>query len=346
MSAGWPATAGACRWCTPRTPSPRSRTPGVRPTSRSSRRSARRRGPDRRRGRPAGRRDARSRRHELIELYGADPARVSIVAPGVDLDLFRPGRPRRRPGRAGAARRRRRPAVRRADPAAQGARRADPRGRRAAPARPAPGRPARGRGGRRRSAAGATATASCRRSPPSWVWATPCGSCRRSRGTACPTSTGPPTSWSCPSRSESFGLAALEAQACGTPVVATPVGGLPVAVADERSGLLTAGHDRSRSRRAVHRILTDPDLAARLSAGRPAHAASFAWDRTVDGLLAAYRRGAGPPGQRPGGAGEVSAAGPAGDDRPHPGGARCRASRHPRRARAERISAPPRARSW
>lgn len=91
-----------------------------------------------------------------------------------------------------------------------------------------------------------------------------------------------------PSHSESFGLVALEAQACGTPVVAAAVGGLPTAVAHERSGLLVEGHDPARWADALARVGLDRTERQRLAAGAVEHAGMFSWDRTADALLAAY----------------------------------------------------------
>ncbi len=88
-----------------------------------------------------------------------------------------------------------------------------------------------------------------------------------------------------PSYNESFGLVALEAQACGTPVVAARVGGLPVAVADGRSGLLVPGHRAGQWSDALHAAIRDRD---RLGAGALAHARRFSWERTTDALLATY----------------------------------------------------------
>ncbi|WP_436492607.1 D-inositol-3-phosphate glycosyltransferase [Actinokineospora sp. HUAS TT18] len=91
-----------------------------------------------------------------------------------------------------------------------------------------------------------------------------------------------------PSHNESFGLVALEAQACGTPVVAAAVGGLPVAVADGRSGLLVDGHATGDWADALGRLARDPGLRARLAIGAVRHAHAFSWDRTTDALIAGY----------------------------------------------------------
>src|SRR4051794_8014848 len=92
-----------------------------------------------------------------------------------------------------------------------------------------------------------------------------------------------------PSHNESFGLVALEAQACGTPVVAAAVGGLVTAVRDGVSGALVDGHDPGRWAAAIDTLLRSPQRRARLSAGAVDHARGFSWQRTADGLLAVYR---------------------------------------------------------
>ncbi len=93
-----------------------------------------------------------------------------------------------------------------------------------------------------------------------------------------------------PSYSESFGLVAIEAQACGTPVLAAEVGGLSVAVAHDRSGLLVPGHEIDRWAQEVERLVTDRELRERLAAGARAQAERFSWAHTAEGLLGSYRR--------------------------------------------------------
>jgi D-inositol-3-phosphate glycosyltransferase len=91
-----------------------------------------------------------------------------------------------------------------------------------------------------------------------------------------------------PSRSESFGLAALEAQACGVPVIASSVGGLRTAVRHGIGGFLIEGRDPGTYASRVLAILDSPRMAARLARRGIAHAARFPWEATVDALQSVY----------------------------------------------------------
>jgi D-inositol-3-phosphate glycosyltransferase len=94
-----------------------------------------------------------------------------------------------------------------------------------------------------------------------------------------------------PSRSETFGLVALEAQACGTPVVAADVPGLEAVVGD--GGTLVTGHDPTDHAAAAVAYLTDPDRAAAAAAAGIRTARTATWEHTVDRLLAVYGEVAG-----------------------------------------------------
>ena len=91
-----------------------------------------------------------------------------------------------------------------------------------------------------------------------------------------------------PSRSESFGLVALEAAACGTPVVAAAVGGLTTLVDDERTGLLVEERAPAAFARAVDRLLTDPSLSAAMGHAAAAAARAYTWSVTAARLRRIY----------------------------------------------------------
>ncbi|MFM8998590.1 MAG: D-inositol-3-phosphate glycosyltransferase [Actinomycetota bacterium] len=92
-----------------------------------------------------------------------------------------------------------------------------------------------------------------------------------------------------PSRSESFGLVALEALACGTPVVAAAVGGLRYVVDDGVTGFLVEGHDPRTHADRLLALLRDPEDAAAMGRRAALAAAAFSWEATTAEIAAVYR---------------------------------------------------------
>lgn len=93
-----------------------------------------------------------------------------------------------------------------------------------------------------------------------------------------------------PSRYESFGIVALEAAACGRPVIATQVGGLPFAVSPGKTSLMVPENDPASLALAIQRILTDEELAKSLGQAGRGWAEGFSWPRISDQILACYEK--------------------------------------------------------
>jgi starch synthase len=94
----------------------------------------------------------------------------------------------------------------------------------------------------------------------------------------------------CPSIYEPFGLINLEAMACGTPVVASRVGGIPEVVVDGETGRLVEPGNAGALADALRQALADPAGARRMGeAGRRRVEAHFSWDRIADRTLAIYQ---------------------------------------------------------
>ena len=91
-----------------------------------------------------------------------------------------------------------------------------------------------------------------------------------------------------PSRSESFGLVALEAAACGTPVVAAAVGGLTTLVDDGVTGYLVEDRDPQSYAMRVAKILDDGDLASAMGARATARARGYTWSVAAGRLRRIY----------------------------------------------------------
>lgn len=93
-----------------------------------------------------------------------------------------------------------------------------------------------------------------------------------------------------PSRSESFGLVALEASACGTPVVASAVGGLRTLVKHGRTGFLVEGRVPVVFASYIDKLLSNRMVAAEMAMDAATHAAGYSWTATADQLLEVYAR--------------------------------------------------------
>ncbi len=98
-----------------------------------------------------------------------------------------------------------------------------------------------------------------------------------------------------PSHYESFGMAALESQACGTPVIASRAGGLPYAVKDGFSGLLVPSGNPEELAGAIRGLLDQPELRSRLGQQAIVHAEQFGWRSIADRVIDLYRDMTGAP---------------------------------------------------
>ncbi len=226
----------------------------------------------------------------LINLYDADPGRVEVVHPGVDLDLFRPidrAAARRRLGLpedaavvlfAGRIQPLKAPDVLLRAVASLVRRRPGLRERVVVPVVGGPS----GSGVDRPQALAALAEELNIADLVRFV--TPQAQTELARWYAAATLV------AVPSYNESFGLVAAEAQACGTPVVAAAVGGLSTVVAHGRSGLLVEGHETEDWTDALERILTEESLRERLAAGARPQAQQFSWEATATRTLELYER--------------------------------------------------------
>ena len=92
-----------------------------------------------------------------------------------------------------------------------------------------------------------------------------------------------------PSYNESFGLVAVEAQATGTPVVAAAVGGLPIVVADGETGTLVPSHDPVDWANVIGTLLRDDDTRIAMGQAAVAQASKFSWRESAHDLTGIYQ---------------------------------------------------------
>jgi D-inositol-3-phosphate glycosyltransferase len=98
-----------------------------------------------------------------------------------------------------------------------------------------------------------------------------------------------------PSRSETFGLVAIESAACGTPVIGADTTGLRSSVVDSVTGLLVGSRQPAAWAAAIRQLLDNPGLARRLARGGVELGRRRTWDHVAAALAAAYAAAVGEP---------------------------------------------------
>jgi glycosyltransferase involved in cell wall biosynthesis len=94
-----------------------------------------------------------------------------------------------------------------------------------------------------------------------------------------------------PSHYESFGMVALEAMACGRPVVASAVGGLRYNVVDGRTGLLAPARDEAAFARCMQQLLVDRALREDLGRSAASYVSrDYTWRAVADSLASVYEQ--------------------------------------------------------
>ena len=92
-----------------------------------------------------------------------------------------------------------------------------------------------------------------------------------------------------PSHYESFGMVALEAMACGTPVVASQVGGLAYLIKDGETGYHVRNQEPEELAGRLVKILKDDSLHQQMSLNAAAYAANFSWKEIANQVIGVYR---------------------------------------------------------
>lgn len=96
-----------------------------------------------------------------------------------------------------------------------------------------------------------------------------------------------------PSHYESFGMVALEAMACGTPVIASWVGGLATLIKDGETGYFVPSRNAEALAEKLRLLFTDEALREKLGSQAAAYAQEFSWDKVTDQVMAVYQELAG-----------------------------------------------------